>query len=1066
MASASGGEFERDVQRTGQDASGRADRKEGAAHEQVGRYRLDGLVWRRADDDLPGFSGVIPTPRSDDELRDAARRRYGPLRAFLDLAERCAAAGPTAWRAGVVVSGSRWFPSADPLSGELVVRLDEPLPFAAEEGCLLAVCPDGKDERTRLMLAEAQDDVVVLMLPDDADRAAELRRRFAPGTRVVVAQTEHFRLRPHAQALRRFLDGDGGAGGWANLAALLCQPDQLATPAELPEVIPDRRPLGEDQQRAVAGALAAPHAFFVHAPPGTGRTQVIAELVTRLTARGERVLLTAPNPLAVDDVLRRLAGEPGVVPLRLSRKDALVAEDVRGFTKAGYDAMLLKDVRTPANGGVARWEQRLARLAEERAALVAWQDVNAEHAAARQELDDAGQDEPQVDAETLREQREHSAHRLNLVRRQTAQAAAEVTKAQGGELAVEHSLAVRRGRRGPLTWLMELIGMGPAGKMRSAWRGIHRKRMLAVEAYIAVAERYDEELRRHETEVDSLTDREERERNRAADAERTLESVLPRLEEAADRLQRAGAEHLRDDTGAALLRIAELETEEAELTKKLELQRRWFELVGLTGREEARDRERARAAVGRALSGAVNLVCGTTTAFGADPDCLGLDYDTLIVDDANAVTAAEFLIPGRRARRWIMFGDENALPPRTASEDEHRLHAMAALHRTERTSGRTLADAVDDLAGPWRDAEDGELGPTRAAEVLRLASGLRDGGAWANELRGGYAEQFGRLPGGQDAPEARLVTAIREPLTASVFDWCVRNVDSRLRCRLIQQRRMPAEMAELVRVPVYRGRYDTPAPESGEPAGTAPAEFGDPVTFLDTTAAPEPWDTPDGAAGFVNELEADWVRGVCQQWEEELKAGGANGRRRVGVLTFYPAQARLIRRKLGHPRYPGFGHLEFTVVDSIDRLRGQRADVMIVSFCRAFGRPAGKGAPETPVSAVPAGAAPSSTAPRPTATGPAPAGERVALADSPLRTGNGRPPEGFARELRDPRRLAVACTSARQALVLIGHGDTLRRLGGAAEAPESFYANLFRLCERGGVTRRDDWAPGRRGSER
>jgi hypothetical protein len=1032
-------------------------RAEGTAHEQLGWYRPDRLAWRRtgdgqragegrtgdprrADDDLRGFSGVIPVPRADDELRARVLRRYGPLRAFLDLAERCDAAGSRARRAGVVVSGSRWFASADPLAGELVVRLDQPLPFAAEEGCLLAVWPDGKDERTRLTLADAQDDVVVLMLPDDPDRATGLRRRFAPGTRVVVAQTHHFRHRQHANALARFLRGDAGAADWTNLATLLHRPDQLASPAELPEVAPVRRPLDADQRRAVAGALAAPHAFFVHAPPGTGRTQVIAELVTRLTARGERVLLTAPNPVALDDVLRRLADEPGVLPLRLARKDALVAEDVRGCTRSGYDAMLSRDVRTPANGGT-RWDERLARIAEERAALVEWQDVSAEYATAREELDAAGGTEPQADEETLRERREHSAHRLHLVRRQTAQAAAEVTKAQGGELAVEHSLTVRR-RRGPLTWLMELVGMGPARRMRSAWMGIHRKRMLAVESYIAMAERYDEELRRHEEEVASLTTPTQPDRSRVAEAERALASVLPRLGDAADRLRQAGAEHLREDTGAALLRIAELETEEGGLTPKLALQRRWFDVLGLTGRDEAEDRERARTIVGRALSGAVNLVCGTTTGFGADPDCLGLDYDTLIVDDANAVTTAEFLIPARRARRWIMFGDEHQLPPPVAAEDEHRLQAMAAIHLAERTPDRTLAQAVGDLAGPWRDREDDALHPVRAADVLRLAGALRDGGTWAKELRTGYAEQIGRLPEGADAPEARLLATMRAHLSTSVFDGCARRADSRLRCRLTEQRRMPAELAELVRLPVYRDRFHTaPAAEAEpEPAGG----FGGRVTFLDTTGQPEPWDAPDGAAGFVNDLEADWVRAVCRHWQEELRSAGEEARRSVSVLTFYPAQARLIRRKLGHPRYPGLGRLDFTVVDSIERLAGQRSDLVIVSFCRAFGETAGPSGKTAAADARPAGV------------------------DSPMRTEptGGRPPAGFARELRDVQRLSVACTRARRALVLIGHGHTLRQLGGQRTTTQSFYTNLFQLVERGGVVLRDDWVPGSREGER
>jgi superfamily I DNA and/or RNA helicase len=254
-------------------------------------------------------------------------------------------------------------------------------------------------------------------------------------------------------------------------------------------------------------------------------------------------------------------------------------------------------------------------------------------------------------------------------------------------------------------------------------------------------------------------------------------------------------------------------------------------------------------------------------------------------------------------------------------------------------------------------------------------------------------------------------------------------VDERLRCRLDGQRRMPAELAELVRHPVYQGQLRTPAP-TGTVAvkPLVSSSFPTPVVFMDTSAQPEPWDRPEGVAGFANKLEAEWVRGVCRQWEQDLRARGASDRTSISVLAFYPAQARLIRRLLGYPGYSGYTKLDITVVDTVDRLQGQRSDIVVISFCRTFGKPEERteGAPQ----------------------------------------GLGFPPEeGYARRLENINRLNVACTRARRSLVLIGHERTLRGLTGVPAA-EAFYVNLFEQADRGGLTVRDDWAPASPGGGR
>jgi superfamily I DNA and/or RNA helicase len=316
--------------------------------------------------------------------------------------------------------------------------------------------------------------------------------------------------------------------------------------------------------------------------------------------------------------------------------------------------------------------------------------------------------------------------------------------------------------------------------------------------------------------------------------------------------------------------------------------------------------------------------------------------------------------------------------------------------------------------------------------VLDLAGELRDGGAWANDYRPRYAEQIRQLGADVPDPEHRLLAVMREHLAVSLFERCVTTVDERLRCRLTEQRRMPAELAELVRAPVYQGQLRTASREPGATKPLVTSSFPTPVVFMDTSAQREPWDRPEGVAGFANELEAEWVRGVCRQWEQDLRATGDSGRTSISVLAFYPAQARLIRRKLGHPGYSGFTKLDIRVVDTVDRLQGERSDIVVISFCRTFGRP--DDTADDAAEAAPQGFA-------------------------------FPPEEGYARWLEDINRLNVACTRARRSLVLIGHERTLRGLTGVPAA-EAFYVNLFEQAEHGGVTVRDDWAPASPGGSR
>ncbi len=75
--------------------------------------------------------------------------------------------------------------------------------------------------------------------------------------------------------------------------------------------------LNTEQREAVARALAARDFLLVKGPPGTGKTAVVAGIVRRAVARGQRVLLAAFTNQAVDTMLARVVAEPGVEAVRL-----------------------------------------------------------------------------------------------------------------------------------------------------------------------------------------------------------------------------------------------------------------------------------------------------------------------------------------------------------------------------------------------------------------------------------------------------------------------------------------------------------------------------------------------------------------------------------------------------------------------------------------------------------------------------------------------------------------------------------------------------------------------------
>jgi len=62
----------------------------------------------------------------------------------------------------------------------------------------------------------------------------------------------------------------------------------------------------DSSQRSAISAVLSGHSLVIHGPPGTGKSQTIANLIAALVARGRKVLFVAEKRAAIDAVLSRL----------------------------------------------------------------------------------------------------------------------------------------------------------------------------------------------------------------------------------------------------------------------------------------------------------------------------------------------------------------------------------------------------------------------------------------------------------------------------------------------------------------------------------------------------------------------------------------------------------------------------------------------------------------------------------------------------------------------------------------------------------------------------------------
>jgi hypothetical protein len=464
--------------------------------------------------------------------------------------------------------------------------------------------------------------------------------------------------------------------------------------------------LDQAQREAVAKALATPDVCLIQGLPATGKSRVVAEIVIRAAARGERVLLLSPWPAVLDRILGLVAAAEPVCPVRCLGKDECaesLVPAIRGLVFPEKVRQIREEALQHANQAATEAGRRANRRALDAPAWAALLEM-AEH-----------QHQLSERAEALRRQRagtpaevEAAVARLRNFGSDSAgdarltvdvppagrEAQFELALAAGArafaetETRVEAGLAelsakieaTRREAADCKTRYDSLAPLAAAKAKGRWWTAAWWRATFQTDVVGKAAEARQQVQRSHDTLV-------------------CLEHEIGQLnEERRQAGQREETERTKLVTAEIACRCAELDQQDAAVSQEqARLDEQWREAVKAldaeTPRPTAKSADDIRAAragwqaqlehdesavtfagqwleflrqsadsLARCLRDRVNLVAATTTGLACDAEfgesaADPISFDVLVLLNAEQLSEAEFLAIARRARRWVLVAD-------------------------------------------------------------------------------------------------------------------------------------------------------------------------------------------------------------------------------------------------------------------------------------------------------------------------------------------------------------------------------------------------------------------------
>ncbi|QQU02124.1 AAA domain-containing protein [Myroides odoratus] len=113
-----------------------------------------------------------------------------------------------------------------------------------------------------------------------------------------------------------------------HIESLLVSPDKVEKPIEKqfkfinPNLTQTEKLQPDNNQiKAVRKAVGNKNVMLIQGPPGTGKTTVIVEVIQQLVKRGEKILVTGQNHVAVDNVFLKLVEDSKLSCLRVGNPD-------------------------------------------------------------------------------------------------------------------------------------------------------------------------------------------------------------------------------------------------------------------------------------------------------------------------------------------------------------------------------------------------------------------------------------------------------------------------------------------------------------------------------------------------------------------------------------------------------------------------------------------------------------------------------------------------------------------------------------------------------------------------
>lgn len=268
-------------------------------------------------------------------------------------------------------------------------------------------------------------------------------------------------------------------------------------------------------------------------------------------------------------------------------------------------------------------------------------------------------------------------------------------------------------------------------------------------------------------------------------------------------------------------------------------------------------------------------------------------FDVAIIDEVSKATPLEMLLPLMRARRAVLVGDHRQLPPLFQ----------------EGADAQTFSDMVDET----------EEGVEESRTALTRANLQRFEKMVTASL---FKSHFEAAP---DSIRARLEVQFR--MHPQIMNLVNHFYERRLQCGLTDPDKARAHQLRL-------------AGRDGRPLLTPQ----DHVLWIDTSRdlngqICKDDRGPDGKTLRTNTLEADLIAFMLEQIDRQSAQAGYSSanRRKVGVVSFYARQCKVIREAIRRRRPNGKFDCLDVEVNTVIRYQGKEKPIILVSLVRNEG---------------------------------------------------------------------------------------------------------------------------------